>query len=141
MLTMHSANQRDGREADDSQPPVRLMTRRERQVAFAIGILAGGSGGYAVFESSNQAGTVVLLLISLLFLAMGVEGTPLLRQMRRPSAQRVGRLHRDGTSPRVEPQNAELAGGVVDDIAPHEATHGGYPVVSTARQDGGSVPG
>ncbi len=54
------------------------MTRLERQAAFGIGIAAGIAGGCAVFASSNQAGTALLLLISLVFLLVGVEGTPLL---------------------------------------------------------------
>jgi putative peptidoglycan lipid II flippase len=59
------------------------LTLRERQAAVAIGLVAGGTGGYAVFASGNQAGTVLLLVISLVFLLIGVEGTPLLRTGRR----------------------------------------------------------
>jgi hypothetical protein len=45
---------------------------------LGIGVAAGVAGGYAVFASSNQAGTAVLLVISLVFLLTGVEGTSLL---------------------------------------------------------------
>ena len=59
--------------------PAGTMSRRERQGALGIGVAAGLAGGFAVFASSNQAGTAVLLLISLVFLLIGVEGTSLLR--------------------------------------------------------------
>jgi putative peptidoglycan lipid II flippase len=56
-----------------------MMTRLERQCAIGIGVAAGIAGGIAVFTTSNQAGTAFLLLISLVFLVMGVEGTALAR--------------------------------------------------------------
>ncbi|HEX2321865.1 MAG TPA: lipid II flippase MurJ [Streptosporangiaceae bacterium] len=56
-----------------------MMTRLERQCAICIGLAAGIAGGIAVFTTSNQAGTAFLLLISLIFLVMGVEGTALVR--------------------------------------------------------------
>ncbi len=59
--------------------PAGTMNRMERQGALGIGAVAGVAGGYAVFASSNQAGTAVLLLIALVFLLIGVEGTSLLR--------------------------------------------------------------
>jgi hypothetical protein len=138
MLTIRSANQQDGREANHGQPPGWLMTRRERQVAFAIGVLAGGGGGYAVFASSNQAGTVVLLLISMLFLMMGVEGTPLLRLAARPGAQQAGRLHRVRAAQRVEPTSSQLEAGMVDDIALPEPTADGQHLATSAAPDDGS---
>ncbi len=80
----------DGPAWRDERPTARL-TRGQRQAALALGILAGGGGAYAVFASSNQAGTVVLLLIALVFLLIGVEGTPLLG---RPGHRRsAGRRH------------------------------------------------
>ena len=74
-MTLHSADSQDHRDVEHSR-----LTRSQRQAALGLGILAGGGGAYAVFASSNQAGTVVLLLIALVFLLIGVEGTPLLRR-------------------------------------------------------------
>jgi putative peptidoglycan lipid II flippase len=59
-----------------------MMSRLERQCAIGIGLAAGIAGGIAVFTTSNQAGTAFLLLISLIFLVMGVEGTALARGFR-----------------------------------------------------------
>lgn len=51
----------------------------ERRVAFALGLLFAGPGGWAVFSSSNQAGSVALLLMGAAFLLIGVQGTPLIK--------------------------------------------------------------
>jgi hypothetical protein len=64
---------------DENRLDAALMTRLERQCAVGIGLAAGIAGGLAVFTTSNQVGTAFLLLISLVFLLTGVEGTPLLR--------------------------------------------------------------
>ena len=77
--TMSLEDQQDRREANGAGSPAHLLTRRERQIAVGIGALAGIVGGYAVFATSNQAGTAMLLVISLVFLLVGLEGTPLMR--------------------------------------------------------------
>lgn len=51
----------------------------ERGVALTVGVAAGGGGGYAVFASSNQAGTAILLALSAIFLLIGIRGTSLIR--------------------------------------------------------------
>jgi putative peptidoglycan lipid II flippase len=79
MMTMNWADPRDEGYPRRDERPARL-TPRQRQAAIAIGVLAGGSGAYAVFASSNQAGTFALLLTALVFLLIGVEGTPLIRR-------------------------------------------------------------
>ena len=76
---MNNEDQHGDRRADGNSREAPLMTRLERQCALGIGLAAGAAGGIAVFATSNQAGTAFLLLISLVFLVMGVEGTPLLR--------------------------------------------------------------
>ena len=76
---MNTGDQQGRSSADDTGRAAGPLTRRERQAALGIGVASGVAGGYAVFASSNQAGTVVLLLISLVFLPAGVEGTPLVR--------------------------------------------------------------
>jgi hypothetical protein len=48
-------------------------------VALSVGIATGGSGAYAVFASSNQAGTAILLILSAIFLLIGIQGTSLIR--------------------------------------------------------------
>jgi hypothetical protein len=48
-------------------------------VALGIGIAAGGGGAYAVFASKNQAGTAILLVLSAIFLLIGIQGTSLIR--------------------------------------------------------------
>jgi len=69
----------DQHDHGDKSRDAATMTRLERQCAVGIGLAAGIGGAVAVFTTSNQVGTAFLLLISLVFLVMGVEGTPLLR--------------------------------------------------------------
>ncbi len=56
--------------------PLRMW---ERLVALGVGITSGGAGGYAVFATSNQAGTAVLLALAAVFCLVGIQGTPLIR--------------------------------------------------------------
>jgi hypothetical protein len=58
---------------------VEAMKRWERWVALVLGLLLTGVGGWAVFKSSNQAGSAVLLLMGAAFLLIGVQGTPLIK--------------------------------------------------------------
>jgi hypothetical protein len=51
----------------------------ERWVALVLGVLLAGPGVWAVFASSNQAGSAVLLLIGAALLLIGVQGTPLIK--------------------------------------------------------------
>ena len=55
------------------------LGRAERMTAIAVGAAAGGVGGYAVFASTNQAGTAILLILSAIFLLIGIQGTSLIR--------------------------------------------------------------
>ena len=48
-------------------------------MALGVGIAAGAGGGYAVFASGNQAGTAILLILSAIFLLIGIQGTSLIR--------------------------------------------------------------
>lgn len=52
---------------------------KERATALGVGIASGGGGAYAVFASSNQAGTAILLVLSAIFLLIGIQGTSLIR--------------------------------------------------------------
>jgi putative peptidoglycan lipid II flippase len=97
--------QSDRLEAGASAPP-HLLTPREQQWAIGIGIIAGAAGGYAVFTTSNQAGTFMLLLIALVFLLLGLAGTPLLRQLRRPARPEQARHGRRSSEP--SPQTVRL---------------------------------
>jgi len=76
---MSSSDQHDDAKLAEHTRDGAMMTRLERQCAIGIGLAAGIAGGIAVFTTSNQAGTAFLLLISLIFLVMGVEGTALVR--------------------------------------------------------------
>ena len=55
------------------------LSRWERLCAAALGILAGGGGGWAVFSTDNQAGSAVMVIIGAAFLLMALQGTPLIR--------------------------------------------------------------
>lgn len=107
MVTMSSADSRGWDR--DRGPGAAVMTSRQRQIAVGIGVLAGGGGGYAVFASSNQAGTAMLLLISLVFLLVGVEGTPVLRLAARPGSRRLGERRLNTNPEPTEPAEAGFA--------------------------------
>jgi hypothetical protein len=64
--------------AENDQPP-ELLAKWERSCALLIGAVCGEAGGYTVFERSNQAGTVMLLILAAIFLLIGVQGTPLIK--------------------------------------------------------------
>lgn len=64
--------------ADEGDLPEPLV-KWERVCAMAIGAICGGAGGYAVYERSNQAGAVMLLVLAAVFLLIGVQGTPLIK--------------------------------------------------------------
>lgn len=51
----------------------------QRLLAALVGVVSGLTGAYAVFVSANQAGTAILLLASVAFLLIGIQGTPLSR--------------------------------------------------------------
>ncbi|HEX7994722.1 MAG TPA: hypothetical protein VF506_12425, partial [Streptosporangiaceae bacterium] len=99
-----------------------MMTRLERQGAIGIGVAAGIAGGIAVFTTSNQAGTAFLLLISLVFLVMGVEGTALVRGFGADALRlRRGRKERQlgpGPTPATAPDPVPAA-----DTSDSAATH------------------
>jgi len=63
----------------DEDAPRDPLSKAERSTALAIGIGAGGGGAYAVFASANQAGTAILLVLSAIFLLIGIQGTALIR--------------------------------------------------------------
>ena len=98
--------QHDDRKSVENSREAIVMTRFERQCALGIGLAAGVAGGVAVFATSNQAGTAFLLLISLVFLVMGVEGAPLLR-VRSFSANPW--RHRRGGKARQQPDDHAAA--------------------------------
>jgi putative peptidoglycan lipid II flippase len=130
MLRMNFAEIKGNRLVDQSEQHGGQLSRRERQVAFAIGAIAGGTGGYAVFASSNQAGTVLLLLIALIFLLVGVEGTPLLWFAVRPGAHRLGKRRIDKTAQRIAPKNPQLGVGMAEDFGMPEQLLVARPVIS-----------
>jgi putative peptidoglycan lipid II flippase len=94
--------------ANGAGSPPHLLTRREQQWAIGIGVLTGCAGGYAVFATSNQAGTFMLLLISLVFLLLGLAGTPLMRLSRRVTRTEQARHGRRAVEDQIPEQSARL---------------------------------
>lgn len=62
-------------DSKDDRTPSDPLSGLERAFAYGVGIVAGGAGGYAVFERSNQLGSAVLLVIGAVFILIGVQGT------------------------------------------------------------------
>jgi len=128
-LTMDLTENTGSRPADQGERHSGQLSRHERQIAIGIGAIAGGTGSYAVFASSNQAGTVLLLLIALIFLLVGVEGTPLLWFAVRPGAHRQGKRRFDKSAQRIVPKNPQLGVGMAEDMPMAEQYLVGPPVV------------
>jgi hypothetical protein len=51
----------------------------ERAAAMSIGIVFGGLAVWALFTTSNQAGTAALIVVAAGFLLIGIQGTALIR--------------------------------------------------------------
>jgi hypothetical protein len=64
---------------DARSQPGRPLLRWERAVAIIIGVAFAGVAIFALFRSTNQAGTAALLLVAAAFLLIGVQGTALVR--------------------------------------------------------------
>lgn len=103
-------------EVGSLREPLRLW---ERALAIFIGAISGGGGAYAVFASSNQAGTAVLLVASVVFLLIGIQGTPLIRFASGSSSVELERRRRVQYALRQagEEDNAERAEGIVQGLA------------------------
>ena len=113
--TMNLENQLDSRGTSGTGSQAHLLSPRERQAALSIGVLAGGGGAYAVFATSNQAGTAMLLLISLVFLLLGLGGAPLMRLAGRSGIAEQARHARMGQA--KEGANADQAAALMDGVA------------------------
>ncbi|WP_140158147.1 hypothetical protein [Micromonospora sp. NBS 11-29] len=101
----------------DAQFEPELLGRWERLGASALGLVAGGGGGWAVFTTDNQAGSAVLVVIGAAFLLMGLQGTPLIRVGGADSGveleRRRRRVERAIEQARHE-ENQEVAAGIVE---------------------------
>ncbi|WP_143110734.1 hypothetical protein [Streptomyces sp. cf124] len=64
---------------DSPEPDAAPLSRWERLAASALGLVLSGSGVAAVFMTSNQAGSVALLLVGVVLLIMAINGSPLTR--------------------------------------------------------------
>ena len=115
---MSLEDQYDRRDSAGGGSRPHSLTRRERQGALGIGILTGAGGGYAVFATSNQAGTLMLLVISLVFLVVGVEGTSLMYLIGRSAGTKPARHGRPEKNPRRtrEEPNPERVAGLLDGL-------------------------
>jgi hypothetical protein len=109
----------DSLSLSDDEDSLDVMSRRERICAIALGALAGGAGGYAVFASSNQVGTAVLLLISAVFLLVGIQGTPLVRFTSSSASVELSRRRRVNKALQraKEERNPERAAGIVEGVS------------------------
>jgi putative peptidoglycan lipid II flippase len=109
---MNRESQQDRPQGSGASTQPHLLTRREQQWAIGIGVLTGSAGGYAVFATSNQAGTFMLLLISLVFLLLGLAGTPLMRLSRRAARAEQARHGRRPTEETNPEQSARPMEGI-----------------------------
>jgi hypothetical protein len=114
-----------------------LLNRAERQVALAIGAIAGGAGLYAVFASSNRAGAAVLLLVSVAFLLVSAAGTPFVWHLVRPGAHMAGKRRLDRRA-QAEPTDPQPVAGIGADITTAQPILMTGPAVTSPSADDGS---
>lgn len=63
--------------AGESEAPASALTPSSRFLSGIVGLLAGGAGTVAVFATTNDVGTGVLLATGALFLLMATTGHPM----------------------------------------------------------------
>lgn len=104
---------------DESGSLEEPLRRWERTVAVCVGIASGGAGAYAVFASSNQAGTAVLLVASVVFLLIGIQGTPLIHFASGSNSVELERRRRVQRALKRadEEDNLDKAAGIVEGAA------------------------
>jgi hypothetical protein len=130
-----SQDDEDRPNADLSDP----LSTWARSLALALGFLAGGVGGYAVFASGNQAGTAVLLLIAGVLVLLGLQGTPMRRltsgdhtvelaQLRRRAVHEIERSQQE--------ESPEVAVAVADAIATIDPSLASYADLVKAYERG-----
>lgn len=92
------------------------LDRWERAIALAVGVASGGGGGYAVFASTNQAGTAILLILSALFLLIGIQGTSLIRFSTGSNTVELERRRRrvEQVAAEVAKDDPERAAGIIE---------------------------
>jgi hypothetical protein len=113
---------------DSSHPspadlPHEPLGRWERLCALTIGVISGSAGAYTVFERSNQAGSVMLLVLAAVFLLIGIQGTPLIKfgsttaslelERRREAKAEVQHAYEEAT----EENNSARAQGIVEGVS------------------------
>jgi hypothetical protein len=95
-----------------------------------LGFIAGGAGGYAVYERSNQAGSVMLLVVAAVFLLIGIQGTPLIKFGSNSGSLELERRRRRKIEKSIEQANeessAEKIEGIVEGVRLTTFKDGGY---------------
>lgn len=104
----------------DNEPSPEPLHRAERVFAGILGLLFGAGGGYAVFKSTNQAGTAVFLLAAAAFLLISIQGTALIRFGTASNSIELERRRRrvqEALDQVSEEENPDRAAGIVEGIA------------------------
>jgi hypothetical protein len=146
------------REPEDLPEPMQAW---ERLVVVLLGVAASGIGCYAVFKTSNQAGTAVLLVIGAAFVLIGIQGTPLIKlgsgannvelERRRRRVEQVAEQAREEGDPDLARDIVEAAsildpsivpapqvlGAIYVDQVRHALLRAGARVIDASRTDAG----
>jgi hypothetical protein len=121
-MGMPESDKKDTTVSSDKEASVVEPFRNwERIFAISLGLLTGGAGGYAVFVSTNQAGTAALLILSAIFSLIGIQGTPLIRFTSGSNSFELDRRKRGELDRAVEEakeeNNLDRAAGIVQGAA------------------------
>ncbi|NED70854.1 hypothetical protein G3I51_00465 [Streptomyces sp. SID9944] len=110
----------DGPEIPEQQPEAAPLSRWERLAASLSGIALSGAGAVAVFTTSNQAGSVALLLVGVVLLVMAINGSPLTRARYQDYELFMARRRREvvATITQESPEEARQALQVLSSVDP-----------------------
>ncbi|MFI5826926.1 hypothetical protein ACIA6C_06655 [Streptomyces sp. NPDC051578] len=105
------------------EPDAQPLSRWERLGASLSGVCLAGAGIAAVFMTSNQAGSVALLLVGAVLLIMAINGSPLTRARYQDYELLMAHRRRSlaATIGQEEPQDARQALEVLNAIDPRSS--------------------
>jgi hypothetical protein len=107
--------------AEGDRNPAEPLRRWERIGALVVGLISAAVAGFALFLTSNQAGTAAFTVVAAAFLLIGVQGTALVRMSSGSGTVELERrrrvadaVHRAQELAETEP---EVARGIMEGLA------------------------
>lgn len=90
------------KDRDELDKPSEPLASLARAAAIFVGAVSAAAGTWAVFSSANQAGTAALLVMAVVFLLVGIQGTPLTKLTAGASSLELATLRRQSAKQQLE---------------------------------------